>query len=50
MVQCSAPKRKGPLGRPRLRWKDQMKKDLKRLEPGTGWHILAMDRGKKWQK
>jgi len=39
---------KRPLGRPRLRWEDCVKKDLKTLDPGIRWREAAEDRD-RWQ-
>ena len=39
---------KRPLGRPRLRWEDCVKKDLKTLNPGISWREAAEDRD-RWQ-
>jgi len=39
---------KRPLGRPRLRWEDCVKKDLKTLNPGIRWREAAEDRD-RWQ-
>jgi hypothetical protein len=36
---------KTPLGRPRIRWEDNIKMDLQELGPGfTDWYELALDR------
>lgn len=32
-----------PLGRPRLRWEDQLSKHVERVEPDADWRILAED-------
>jgi hypothetical protein len=37
-----------PLGRPRLRWKDGVKREVERIEPGVKWREVAEDRD-KWQ-
>ena len=39
---------KRPLGRPRLRWDDCVKKHLKTLNPGIRWREAAEDRD-RWQ-
>ena len=40
---------KGPLGRPRLRWEDNIKIDLQEVECGSvDWIELVQDRG-RWQ-
>ena len=39
------PERKKPLGRPRLRWEDNIKMDLQEVGGGCGdWMELAQDR------
>jgi len=44
MAQC-----KRPLGRPRRRWKDNIKMDLQEVKcGGTDWIQLAQDRD-RWQ-
>jgi hypothetical protein len=43
------PTGKRPLGRPRLRWKDRIKKDVKAVEPNTQWREAAEDR-KRWRQ
>lgn len=48
MVQCGAPKGKRPLGQPRLRWKDRVKKDIEMVKPDSDWHVLAINKW-KWQ-
>jgi hypothetical protein len=43
------PEVKRPLGRPRHRWKDNIKMDLKEVEcKGTGWIKVAQDRD-RWR-
>ena len=39
---------KRPLGRPRHRWEDNIKKDLKKMGGDGDWMELAQDRD-KWQ-
>jgi len=46
MVQCGTPQRKRHLGRPRLRWEDQVRSDVQMIDPSAEWNVLAMDRGK----
>jgi hypothetical protein len=40
------PKAKGPLGRPRLRWEDNIKMHLREIgiDDGTNWIRLGQDR------
>jgi hypothetical protein len=38
---------KGPLGRPRRKWEDDIKMDLEKLESGMDWIELAQDRGSR---
>ena len=48
-VLAGNPERKRPLGRPRPRWKDNIKMDLQELGGGRGdWMELAQDRG-RWR-
>ena len=43
------PEGRGPLGRPRRRWKDNIKMDLEEVEMGCGdWMELAQDRD-RWR-
>jgi hypothetical protein len=53
MVKESALKHKVPdsssenvtsLSKPRLRWKNQMSKDVERVEPDADWRTLTNDR------
>jgi len=46
-VLCGSPKGIRPLGRPRLRWKDPVSKEVERAEPDADWRILAEDR-ERW--
>jgi hypothetical protein len=40
---------KRPLGRPRRRWKDNIKRDLREIEiDGANWIQLAQDRVQLW--
>jgi hypothetical protein len=39
---------KGPLGKPRCRWKDNIKMDLQDVGWGIGWIDQAQDRG-RWR-
>jgi hypothetical protein len=42
------PEGKGPFGRPRRRWKDNIKMDLQEVECGCmEWISLAQDRGSR---
>ena len=44
-VLVGKPEGKRPLGRPRLRWEDNIKMDLQEVEGGCGdWMELAQDR------
>lgn len=47
-VQCSTPVAKKPIGRPRLRWEDQMVRDVKQIVPDEEWRVLAMQR-ERWR-
>jgi hypothetical protein len=42
------PEGKGPLGRPRRRWEDNIKMDLKEVGGGADWIDLAQDRD-RWR-
>ena len=49
MVLVGKPEGKRPLGRPRRRWEDNIKKDLQEVEGGFGdWMELAEDRD-RWR-
>jgi len=37
-----------PLGKPKLRWKDGVKKEAEKIEPGVKWREVAEDRD-RWQ-
>ena len=44
-VLVGKPEGKSPLGRPRRRWEDNIKRDLQEVEGGCGdWMELAQDR------
>jgi hypothetical protein len=48
-VLVGKPEGKGPLGRPRRRWEDNIKVDLKEARcGGMDWIELAQDRGRWW--
>jgi hypothetical protein len=48
-VLVGKPEGKRPLGRPRRRWEDNIKKDLQEVEGGRGdWMELAHDR-ERWR-
>jgi hypothetical protein len=48
-VLVGKPEGKRPLGRPRLRWEDNIKMDLQEVGGGCGdWMELAQDRDKLW--
>ena len=42
------PEGKRPLGRPRRRWEDNIKMDLREVGGGGDWMELAQDRG-RWR-
>ena len=46
--QVGKPERKSPLGRPRGRWEDNVKMDLKEVEGVTDWMELAQDKDCKY--
>ena len=49
MVLVGKPEGKRPLGRPRSRWEDNIKRDLQEVVGGCGdWMELAQDRG-RWR-
>jgi hypothetical protein len=50
MVLVGKPEGKGPLGRPRRRWEDNIKMDLQEVGGGGGgdWMELAQDRD-RWR-
>ena len=49
MVVVGKPEGKRPLGRPRRRWKDNIKMDLQKVGGGRGdWMELAQDRD-RWR-
>ena len=43
-VLLGKPERKRPLGRPRPRWEDNIKMDLREVGRGGDWMELAQDR------
>ena len=48
-VLIGKPEGKRPLGRPRRRWEDDIKMDLREVGGGGGdWMELAQDRGRWW--
>jgi len=48
-VLVGKPEGKRPLGRPRLRWKDNIKMDLQEVgSGGMDWIELAQDRDRRW--
>jgi len=48
-VLVGKPEGKTPLGRPRCRWEDEIKMDLKEVGwEGLHWIDLAQDRGRWW--
>ena len=48
-VLVGKPEGKRPLGRPRLRWEDNIKMDLQEMGCGCmDWIDLAQDRGRRW--
>ena len=47
-VLVGKPEGKRPLGRPRLRWEDNIKVDLKEVRGGGDWMELAQDRD-RWR-
>ena len=49
-ILVGKPEGKGPLGRPRRRWEDNIKMDLQEVGGGCGdWMELAQDRD-RWQE
>lgn len=46
-IQCGTPQVKKPFERSRLRWENQVRKDIQMVELNAYWHILAMNR-EKW--
>jgi len=49
LIQAGDPIGKRPLGRPRARWVDHIKKITKRIELGMHWRELALDR-EQWSE
>jgi hypothetical protein len=44
-ILVGKPERKGPLGKPRRRWEDDIRMDLRETEwEGVGWTRLVQDR------
>jgi len=48
MVLVGKPEGKRQLGRPRHRWEDNIKMDLREVEGGGDWMELAQDRDRWW--
>ena len=47
-ILVGKPEGKSPLGRPRHRWEDNIKMDLRKVGRGGDWMELAQDRD-KWR-
>jgi len=47
-ILVGKPERKRPLGRPRHRWEDNIKMDLREVGVGGDWMELAQDRD-RWR-
>jgi len=47
-VLVGKPEGKRPLGRPRRRWEDNIKMDLREVGGGEDWMELAQDRDRWW--
>ena len=47
-VLVGKPEGKRPLGRPRHRWEDNIKMDLREVRGGRDWIDLAQDRDRWW--
>ena len=47
-VLVGKPEGKRPLGRPRRRWEDNIKMDLREVGGGGDWMELAQDRDRWW--
>jgi hypothetical protein len=47
-ILVGRPEGRRPLGRPRLRWEDNIKMDLQEVGWGVDWIELAQDRG-RWR-
>jgi len=43
------PKGNRPLGRPRFRWEDCLKREVKELDPGANWREIVENR-LRWRK
>jgi hypothetical protein len=47
-ILVGRPEGRRPLGRPRLRWEDNIKMDLQEVEWGMNWTELAQERN-RWR-
>jgi hypothetical protein len=48
-MHVGRPERKMPLGRPRSRWKDNLRRDIRKIRwEGVHWMHLAQDRNQWW--
>jgi len=47
-LEVGKPEGKRPLGRPRCRWEDNIKMDLREVGGGGDWMELAEDRDRWW--
>ena len=47
-VLVEKPEKRRPLGRPRRRWEDNIKMDLREWDGGTAWVDMAQDRD-RWR-
>jgi hypothetical protein len=47
-ILVGRPEGRPPLGRPRLRWQDNIKMDLQDVRWGMDWIELAQDRDRWW--
>ena len=47
-ILVGKPEGKRPLGRPRRRWEDDFKMDLREVEGGGDWMELVQDRDRWW--
>jgi hypothetical protein len=48
LILVGRPEGRRPLGKPRCRWEDNIKKDLQEVGWDTGWIELAQDRDRWW--